>query len=554
MLILLYLLINVPSSITKPFYSKGEPREALSSQYMLKTNNWVIAKRYGDEIQTKPPFSHWISAVSSLPAGKVSEFTSRIPSLLFSFLVLVGFYCFLSKQTNPRIAFYSCLFLLLTPEWLRASQTSRVDMTLAGAQTLGTLVLYQYYLSNFKNKKLVLLASLLFGMAFLTKGPVGLVLPLASFGGFLLIKKIAFKKILLESILIATIASILPLCWYLFAYKQLGDQFIQVVFLENFQRLSSTMSDGEEPHEHSFIYLYSTVILGLLPFSLYLIAGLSEFKFKQSLRELYKKILQNDLYLYFVVFTLVTALFFAIPSSKRSVYLLPIYPYLAFFLTIYFQEFKNLRFWKIINYTLLSLISFLGLVVLIFLLLDFNHLPLSERKLLELNFYQTLFRKDFGLNLHGLVLVALTLIPLIFKLVLKRFPKIELQFLTVTYIILLILISNFVLPRLSEGLTTKYLAKSFEAKILHPELPIYSYNFRDYGLNFYLHGHIQEFPKTVTSAIPEEQFYMICKELECQDATTSLAEEYTAQKIDSGYFSFEWPSKQYTLYYLTKKI
>ncbi len=552
LLIILFHLINLPSSLNKPFYSKGEPREALSSQYMLETGHWIIAKRYGDEIQTKPPFSHWITAVSSLLAKEVTEFTARIPSLIFSLAVLIYFFVFLSKELNTKIAFYTCLILILAPEWLRASQTSRVDMTLAGCQTLASLILYQYYQSNFLKKKYLVISVFFLSCAFLTKGPVGLVLPLAAFASFLIIKRIPFRKIIAEGLIITALSSLLPGLWYFLAYQELGYEFLQVVLLENVQRLSSTMSTGDEPHEHTIFYLYLTVLAGIMPFSIYLITGLWEQKSYYSIKSICLKIWKNDLLLYFTLITVTELTFFSIPSSKRSVYLLPIYPYLAFFLGSFFLNFHEFKSWKILNRIFLAMISFFAVVTAIFLMLDFNQLAstlnLSPRKLIEFNFYQKNFGADFGINFHGIGLLLFILTPLFFKIIIKKHPTAELRFLTITYALALILISGVILPRLSKSLTANNLAPKFQAIINQRPLAAYTYNFRDYALNFYMDGQLKELAKTSKKPIAEKEFYLICKDIECKEAQQKLAKNYNYQHLMSGYFSFDWPSKLYHLY------
>ena len=64
------------------FHTKGEPREAIVSYSMIETGNWILPVNNGGDIAYKPPFFHWcIAAISSI-TGKVTEYTSRMPSAL----------------------------------------------------------------------------------------------------------------------------------------------------------------------------------------------------------------------------------------------------------------------------------------------------------------------------------------------------------------------------------------------------------------------------------------------------------------------------------------
>ena len=64
------------------FNTKGEPREAIVAQTMLQTDNWVLPSNNGGEFAYKPPLFHWLVALSSLPGGEVTEFTSQGPDIL----------------------------------------------------------------------------------------------------------------------------------------------------------------------------------------------------------------------------------------------------------------------------------------------------------------------------------------------------------------------------------------------------------------------------------------------------------------------------------------
>jgi len=75
------------------FSTKGEPREAAVAVSMLESGDWVLPKVYANEFAYKPPMMHWMIAVFSLPEGKVSEFTSRLPSAIAYTLMLLLLLC-----------------------------------------------------------------------------------------------------------------------------------------------------------------------------------------------------------------------------------------------------------------------------------------------------------------------------------------------------------------------------------------------------------------------------------------------------------------------------
>ena len=183
-----------------------------------------------------------------------------------------------------------------------------------------------------------MLAIVLLTGATLAKGPVSIVLPAGIFGLYLLTEGHSVIASICRSLVVWIPVFLLSLIWYVLAYRERGDAFFSKIWYENFQRFSSTMED--EPHKHGFGYLLGMLVLGFLPWSLalfgYLPAGkkLLSNKLNGTLSALKKWWLSESSYTHFMVITsLCTVIFFSIPSSKRSVYLLPAYPAMAYLLS-----------------------------------------------------------------------------------------------------------------------------------------------------------------------------------------------------------------------------
>ena len=63
-----------------PFYTKGEPREAVQVWEEVHGGEWVLPMRNGHDLPSKPPLFHWLAGISSLAFGGVDEFSVRFPS------------------------------------------------------------------------------------------------------------------------------------------------------------------------------------------------------------------------------------------------------------------------------------------------------------------------------------------------------------------------------------------------------------------------------------------------------------------------------------------
>ena len=319
--------------LERPFHTRGEPREALVAQSMLKTGNWISPPAYDGAVPSKPPFSHWLIAIASLPGGEVTEATSRLPSAVAIIVFSAAFFAFLSKRLSQNVALATSLILLSSSEWFRAASTCRVDTILATSMAGAMLALYAWWERDFKG--IPWLALVLTSFAALTKGPVGIVLPVGLFSLFCWIQGGLSARILLpialRGLYVTVPVALVGSVWYILGYLDRGEAFIDKIRYENFERFTSQMAD--EPHKHSAVYMVGMLFLGLLPWSIPLIlATLAAFmRGDLSLKGVLQRSLSkwrslSPLYQYSWIVSLGVFVFFCIPSSKRSVYLLPMYP------------------------------------------------------------------------------------------------------------------------------------------------------------------------------------------------------------------------------------
>jgi 4-amino-4-deoxy-L-arabinose transferase-like glycosyltransferase len=338
------------------FSTKGEPREAAVAISMLESGNWVLPKVYANEFAYKPPMAHWLMAAFSLPQGYISEFTARLPSAL-AFIILLGFTLFFfGERMKFQEAFIATLLLLTCFEIHRAGMTTRVDMLLTMFMVLGLYTLYRWE-NRLQLKRLPVVIPFLLGCAALTKGPVGIILPLFVFGVYLLILgKHRLPAIFKALLYIGVSSCFLPLIWYVAAWKQGGNAFLDVVLAENFGRffhLSNPAISYDLGHENGVWYNFVTLFAGFIPWTIFFFFSLFGLKFRwsekpfvQVLKDSWASIRSMEKIKLFSLVALVCIFFFySIPSSKRSVYLMPAYPFIAVFLaqyTIYITEYRTL--------------------------------------------------------------------------------------------------------------------------------------------------------------------------------------------------------------------
>ena len=342
------------------FNTRGEPREALVGMAMLQEGNWTLPITNGVDMAYKPPLFHWMIAALSSVIGEVTEYTSRMPSAIaLAGMVLAGF-LFYAKRRGVEVAFLASLITLTNFEVHRAGVNCRVDMVLAALMVLALYALYRWTEKGMKG--VPWWGILCLSGAFLTKGPVGLVLPCGVVALFALIRGGNFWRIFFSYLAIAVGACVLPAVWYYAAWQQGGDAFMNLVYEENVLRFLGKMSYSS--HENPWHYNVMTMVTGFVPYTLLVL--ISVFTLKKSKGEAagtagatdtvesagtahpmvqrvknygmaFKNYIQqmDDTRLFTLLSIVVMFVFYCIPKSKRSVYLLPIYPFVAYFIAEY---------------------------------------------------------------------------------------------------------------------------------------------------------------------------------------------------------------------------
>lgn len=323
------------------FNTKGEPREAIVALSMLRQDNWILPVSFGTDIPYKPPMLAWLISVFSLifNGGEVSEWTSRMPSALALIVMVTALFRFMAHRTRLSVALLAAVLTLTAFEVYRAGMTCRVDMLNTMFTVLAILALYRLAERGWRG--IPWTAMLMMSGAFLTKGPVGVFIPCMVMWVVAVVEAPgAWWRVTWRLTLYATGASVLPLLWYVAAWHQGGQGFLDLVMEENFGRLTGSMS--YDSHVNPAWYNVVTLLSGWLPYTLLLVLSLFSLHYSRPhrtpLRQLWARFRAMDpLYRLALIATVMIFVFYCIPKSKRSVYLLPVYPFIALYIARYIK-------------------------------------------------------------------------------------------------------------------------------------------------------------------------------------------------------------------------
>lgn len=487
------------------FHTKGEPREAIVSYSMIETGNWILPINNGGDIAYKPPFFHWCIAAISAIAGEVTEYTSRMPSALALIAMVLGGFMFYAKRRGTALALLMGLITLSNFEVHRAGMNCRVDMVLTA---FIVLALYQLYRWCEKDRSgFPWLATLFMGCATLTKGPVGIILPCLVTGVYLLLRGTKFHKAFFSMTLVAIASCILPALWYMAAYQLGGDNFIDLVMEENFGRFMGKMS--YESHENPAYYNIITVVAGYAPYTLLVLLSLftlTYHKISGKPHELWQRFTtyireMDNVRLFSLLSIVLIFVFYCIPKSKRSVYLLPIYPFIAYFLAEYIMYLAKKKPKAIKIYgSFLSVVSIILLATFIAVKLGLVPETIFHGRHAAENIMFLNGIADIPLNFINIILIILPLLAAIyfFRTIRKKATGLTSAFaaIIVTFCIYISL-DGVYQPTVLNIKSGKGMAK--EIRDIVKEDNVYSYisigMMRFYVINFYNNDRIMLFEK-----------------------------------------------------------
>jgi 4-amino-4-deoxy-L-arabinose transferase-like glycosyltransferase len=361
-----------------------EPLFAEASRQMVATGDW-ITPYYNDVTRfDKPILIYWLQALAFSVFG-INEWAVRLPSTLSAFgLTCLGFYTLWLFGVNPGAnsspnpdniypksqflfsAWIGAALMALNPLAIAWGRVGVSDSLLTACIGGGLMSFFIAYASSNPRRKTIWYMAfyILIGLAALTKGPVGIVLPgaiaLVFLGYVGHLKAVLREMKLVWGMLIVLLINI-P--WYALVIWRNGENFINSFFgYHNVERFTSVVNYHGGPW-----YIYFPILLaGFAPWSIYLPLALAETKFWQR-RYWQQTPRSNHLMLFSTIWLLIIFVFFSVAVTKRPNYILPLIPAAAMLLGIMWSSYltvpklrrndSSLAFTGLVNVACLSALA-----------------------------------------------------------------------------------------------------------------------------------------------------------------------------------------------------
>ena len=159
------------------FTDRDEGSNAEAAREMVESGDWITPTLNGEPRFAKPVFIYWLMSGAYHMMG-VSEFTARFPSALFLVLLIVLQYAFLSFTRNAFIGLLGGLMLLLNIEMIAIGRMALTDSVLIFFTTLSLFGFWIGLHGHGRQRHAFWLYYIGMALGMLTKGPIGLVVPL----------------------------------------------------------------------------------------------------------------------------------------------------------------------------------------------------------------------------------------------------------------------------------------------------------------------------------------------------------------------------------------
>jgi len=328
--VLLLVLISAATfalGLDRPAITESdEAYYAEASREMLESGDWLTPRFNYTERFQKPVLYYWVTASVYRAAG-VGEAQARAGSALAGLgLVLLTFACG-RRWYDERTGLLAGVVLATSLGCVAVARLSLPDLPLA---FFISLAIWAGFVAVFERprhpRRWYLLAGAAAGLAFLTKGPLGLVIPAIVLAPPFFLERGWRRLRPVDLMLAALVCVAVSVPWYAAMTLEHGPRYLRGFFVgDNLERFATTTFN---PPRSVFFYV-PVVLAGLLPWSPFLALGV-----KPAWHAWTHRCRPGRVELRLLGWVLLPFLLFPASIGKQPRYILPMLPPLALGLAV----------------------------------------------------------------------------------------------------------------------------------------------------------------------------------------------------------------------------
>ncbi len=322
--VLLFAWVAVfPTLGTVSLWDIDAGRYLVPAKNAIEHGKWLIPEYNGHPRIVKPPLMVWLVALSSIAfnGGKVNEFSARIPSALAAMgTLLLLFYLVKANTEDEELGLWACFFLASSLLFIRYARADVTDMVLL---FFITTALFAGYMALEKRSPMwLMLWATSCGLGYMDKGPVAVVLPAIILFLYCYSEGL-WHRVPWPWVPVALLLLVALCLWWPLA---VGPAYWREFILQsNIKRAFANPSWKTGP----FFYIFNFPAHFAMPSVLIPTAAYALKRYR------------NPRITLFIIWFTVVFVLFSISDTKRSSYILPLYPAAAVIAAYGFMKAKK---------------------------------------------------------------------------------------------------------------------------------------------------------------------------------------------------------------------
>ncbi len=336
LLFLFFVVVYLVPLDNRSLVIPDEVRYAEISREMLHSGDWVVPQLLGMDYFEKPVAGYWLNNISQLLFGE-TRFAVRFATAFCTGMTAILLYWFtLRLFYSQKKAFAVAACYLSCLEVYAIGVFSLLDGLFTLWFNLCVVFFYVGVHAEALRKKqfFYALTGVAAGLAFLTKGFIGLVVPvIVAFPYLIYSRQLAELRHLWIAILSALIVS-LP--WAILVHLRAPDYWHYFFWEEHIKRFSSDQAQHKAP----LFYYMPVLVLGLLPW-----VGLVPAVLVQA----WRNTASRSSIVFIFLWALLPLLFFSAAKGKLPTYILMCFAPMAILIGCGIVDFIETKKWRVIR-------------------------------------------------------------------------------------------------------------------------------------------------------------------------------------------------------------
>ncbi|MFH0877809.1 MAG: glycosyltransferase family 39 protein [Candidatus Omnitrophota bacterium] len=301
-----------------PLTNPDEVFYAQTAKEMIRHKTWLLPYLFDHPQFEKPILTYWLLRLSFIFFG-TTAFAARFFPALFAMSGTFAVYGLgLVAFGDQKKAFLSAWILMSSAFFIGMARVLFTDMIFSVWILLALAVFWAGYVRRLPKGASLVLFSVFSAAAVLTKGPLGLLIPLLTVFLFLAVQKdlryLRDKGIVWASLVFCAVA--LP--WYVWIINKFGADFTHEFFINDHIR---RVLEAEHPVSDNWYFYPVTMVAGMFPWSIFVLGAF--LRLGRRLRE------RDPFVLFLACWILSCLLIFQPAHSKLTSYILPLFPALS---------------------------------------------------------------------------------------------------------------------------------------------------------------------------------------------------------------------------------